>query len=71
MVYLSNIVHPFIDIKGNAWGHSWVIGMCLHSIFCISCVEREPGITRLPVALYICSELLCQMHIVQRLCLKQ
>ena len=53
MVYLSNIIHPFIDIKGTAWGHGRIIGVCLHSIFCISCVKREPGITQLPVALYI------------------
>ena len=49
MVYLStrNIIHMlFIDFKGTARGHSWVIGMCYYSIFYISCIEREPGITQ-------------------------
>ena len=30
----------FIDIKGIAWGHGQVIGMCSHAIFYISCIER-------------------------------
>ena len=27
-------------------GHSQVIGMCFHTIFYISYIEREPGITQ-------------------------
>ena len=49
MDYSSNIIYiHFIDIKGTAWGHSQVIGMCFHSIFYISCIELDSG---LPVAL--------------------
>ena len=46
MVYLSISYIQFIDVKGTAWGHGQVIEMYSHTIVCISCVEREPGITQ-------------------------
>ena len=39
-------MHFFDFFKVTAWGDSWVIGMSSHSIFFISCIEREPGVTQ-------------------------
>ena len=44
-IYVISYIH-FIDIKGTAWGHGQVNGICFHAIFYISYVEREPGITQ-------------------------
>ena len=42
----------FNDFKGTAWGHGQVIGTSSHSIFYVSCVEREPGIVACCYAKY-------------------
>ena len=48
MVYLSNIdvsYIQFIGIKGTAWGHSQVIGMCSHVSVALKVSQVSPKIT--------------------------